>query len=71
VKWIIEEVEDEREDMRSFTVRRPEQKTFLATYVWWDGRRAWCCKCSGNSAAMLSSCYHAKAVKRFAMKEQS
>lgn len=41
-------------------------------FVWWDPaeKKACCGVCSGPLAAMSSSCAHAKAVKRFKMKEQ-
>lgn len=46
---------------------------YYAPAVWWDtvAQRANCIECSGPLVAMLSSCAHAKAVKRVAMKEQT
>lgn len=32
--------------------------------VWWDGKTAHCVRCAGERSAMLTTCRHARAVKR-------
>lgn len=50
-----------------------ELADWQATSVWWDEtrKRPYCCKCSGIVSAMLSSCKHASALRRYMRKPTS
>jgi len=41
-----------------------EMAKYNGADVWWDGKLARCTRCSGMLSAMLSTCPHARAVKR-------
>lgn len=66
-KFTIEEVEPfvsgHGDKVRVFLVIEPGQERWDAAHVWLSDR-ARCTKCSGLLSAMLSSCKHARAVKR-------
>jgi hypothetical protein len=72
VKYTVTEVEPMESGDRCFKVHTAGEPDYAKAEVWYSeqlGRkRAWCCRCSGVSAAMLGSCRHANAVKRFVKK---
>ena len=57
-------------DVQMWIVKKPDTNDFSGVHVHWSPRlkRAFCCKCHGPMAAMLSSCQHAKVVKAHALK---
>lgn len=63
-RFQIEELEGFAK-VRVFLVRRRGQEKYQGVNVWWADGQARCVKCSGPLTAMLTSCSHAKAIKRF------
>lgn len=77
-KWLLEVLERwtdatgrEMETVAVTDENKPDPWGFkrVQAHVWWDGKRAWCHKCSGASSAMLTTCRHASAVRRARTKE--
>lgn len=73
VKWEIEETTQSGND-RTFIVT-PRSGRWSARYqdlrasVWVDGATARCTRCCSLRIAMLTTCVHARAVKRFLAKK--
>lgn len=72
MKWEIRRVLDQDFDGVQVYQAKAEDCTnwFHAPAVWWtqEAMRANCVECSGPLVAMSTSCAHARAVKRFALK---
>lgn len=74
MKYTVTEIDAmEGSNDRRFRVHKKGLPDYKRVEVWYSelfGRkRAWCCSCSGISAAMLGSCPHANAVKRHVAKQ--